>query len=148
MGSKDRNLIIEKAVDEELLDLVKQLIAVEDHIATDMVRSGDIGYQKEKDNIRAVRKVVMRKLLHAPDKPPSMEIRRNLASADCILKHLCLCFVILTELCDLLSRAGRDKEVEVLLGFAKNINSMIIDYIGRARSILAGDKNQDKLKVK
>ncbi|MBA7538716.1 hypothetical protein ES705_30993 [subsurface metagenome] len=139
----DRNLIIEKAVDEETLDLVKQLIALEDHLSDDAVRFGNIRFQKDKDAIRNIRKRFMRKLLHAPDQPPSMEVRRNLASTDCILKHLCLSFVILTEICDLLSRAGRDEEVKDLLSSAKNLNSMIMDYIGKARNILKDDKNPE-----
>ena len=147
MGSKDRNLIIEKAVDEELLDLVKQLVALEDHLATDLVRSGDIRLQKEKDAVRNIRKHLMRKLLHAPEQPPSLEIRVKLASLDCQIKHLCLSFVILTEICDLLSRADRDKEVIELLGYAKNLNNMLYDYINKARNILE-DKNQSKLKIK
>ena len=147
MGIKDRNLIIEKAVDEELLDVVKQLIALEDHLSDDAVRTTDPFFQKEKDNIRTIRKALMRKLLHAPEKPPSIEIRRKLINLDCEIKHLCLCFVILTEICDLLSRADRDKEVVVLLGYAKNLNNMLYDYINNARNILE-DKNQSKLKVK
>lgn len=76
--------IIEKAIDEELLDLVKQLIALEDHLSDDAVRFGDIQYQKDKDNVRGIRKVLMRKLLHAPDQPPSIEIRRKLANLECV----------------------------------------------------------------
>ena len=144
----DKDFIISKAVDEETLDLVKQLIALEDHLSDDGVRTTDPFFQKEKDNIRVIRKRMMRKLLHAPEKPPSIEVRRKLANLDCEIKHLCLSFVILTEICDLLSRAGRDDDVVELLGYAKNLNSMLHDYINRARNILEGDKNQSKLEAK
>ena len=143
----DKDFIISKAVDEELLDVVKQLIALEDHLSDDAVRFGNILFQKDKDDIRNIRKHLMRKLLHAPEQPPSLEIRVKLASLDCQIKHLCLCFVILTEICDLLSRADRDKEVNELLGYAKNLNNMLYDYINKARNILE-DKNQIKLDVK
>lgn len=143
----DKKFIISKAIDEELLDLIKQLIALEDHLATDLVRLGDIHLQKEKDAVRNIRKHLMRKLLHAPEQPPSLEIRVKLASLDCQIKHLCLSFVILTEICDLLSRADRDEEVAELLGYAKNLNNTLLDYIDNARNILE-DKNQIKLKVK
>lgn len=139
--TEEQKFIISKAIDEELLDVVKQLVALENHLEYDAVRSGSIRFQKEKDDVRNIRKHIMRKLLHAPEQPPSLEIRVKLASLDCQIKHLSLSYVILTEICDLLSRAGRDKEVVELLGFAKSLNSMIIDYIGRARNILEGDKN-------
>lgn len=141
----DKDIIISKAVDEELLDLVKQLVALEDHLATDSVRSGDIYFQKDKDAVRNIRKHLMRKLLHAPEQPPSLEIRVKLASLDCQIKHLSLSFVILTEMCDLLSRAGRDKEVVELLGYAKNINNMLLHYIGKARKILESGKPELKV---
>ncbi len=137
---EEQKFIISKAVDEELLDVVKQLIALEDHLSDDAVRFGNIRFQKDKDAVRNIRKYLMRKLLHAPDQPPSLEIRRNLASADCILKHLCLSYVTLTEICDLLSRADRDEEVVELLGYAKNLNNTLLDYIDKARKILEGDK--------
>lgn len=118
------------------MDLVKQLIAVEDHLAGDAVRFCDLCFQRDKDDVRGVRKKLMRMLLRAPDQPPSIEIREQLASADCVIKHLCLSYVILTEICDLLSRAGRDEDVTALLGYAKNINNMLLHYIGKARKIL------------
>ena len=144
----DKQFIISKAVDEEMLDVVKQLIALEDHLSDDGVRTTDPFFQKEKDNVREMRKALMRKLLHAPEKPPSIEVRRKLINLDCEIKHLCLCFVILTEICDLLSRADRDKEVAELLGFAKNLNNTLLDYIDKARNILEGNKDQSKLEVK
>lgn len=128
--------IIEKAIDEELLDVVKQLIALENHFEYDAVRTTDIQCQKQKDEIRKMRKYMMRRLLHAPDEPPNIEVRQQLGSIDCEVKHLCLSYVILTEICDLLSRAGRDSEVVELLGFAKNLNSTLHIYIGKARKIL------------
>ena len=139
---EEQKFIISKAIDEETLDLVKQLIALEDHLSDDGVRTNDIVYQKEKDNIRAIRKRMMRKLLHAPEKPPSIEVRRKLINLDCEIKHLCLCFVILTEICDLLSRANRDKEVVELLGYAKNLNNTLHIYISKACEILEGNKDQ------
>lgn len=132
----DRKFVISKAMDEEILDAVKQLIALEDHLTTDAVRTNDLQYQKQKDEVRAIRKAMMRRLLHAPETPPDIEIRKRLASADCILKHLCLSYVILTEICDLLSRAGDNEDIVMLLGYAKKLNSMLHDYIAKAQNIL------------
>lgn len=135
--------IIEKAIDEETLDLIKQLIALEGHLSDDAVRFGDLCFQRDKDDVRRVRKKLMRMLLRAPDQPPDIEIRKQLASLDCCIKHLCLSFVILTEICDLLSRAGRNEDVTTLLGYAKNINNMLHHYISKAHKILER-KNDDQ----
>lgn len=138
--------IIEKAIDEEMLALVKQLIALEDHLSDDAVKFTDIRFQKDKDGIRGMRKKIMRMLLRAPDQPPSIEVRKNLASADCILKHLLVSYVILTEMCDLLSRVGRDDDVKTMLGFAKNLNNYIFDYIDKARKILEKPHEQESIR--
>lgn len=142
----DESFVISKAIDEELLDVVKQLIALEDHLTTDGVASTDIQYQKQKDSVRKIRKRMMRMLLHAPEVPPPIEIRVKLASIDCCIKHMCLIYVIHTEICDLLSRVGKDEDVVVLLGHAKSINNMIHDYVNRARKILESKNNQTEVK--
>lgn len=142
----DKQFIISKALDEESLDAVKQLIALEDHLSDDATRTTDIRYQKEKDEVRAIRKVLMRRLLHAPETPPPIDIRRKMVNLECEVKHLCLCFVLLTEICDLLSRAGREDDVVLMLGFAKTLNNMLHDYIKTARKILESKDEQTEVK--
>ncbi len=142
----DKRFIIAKALDEEILDAVKQLIALEDHLTTDAVASADIQYQKQKDSVRKIRKRMMRMLLHAPEVPPPVENMVKLASIDCCIKHMCLIYDIFTEICDLLSRAGRNDDVVMLLGHAKTINNMLHDYINKARKILESEYNQTEAK--
>lgn len=132
----DNSFIISKALDEEILDAVKHLIALEDHLTTDGVASSDIQYQKQKDSVRNIRKRMMRMLLHAPEVPPPIETRVKLASIDCCIKHMCLIYVILTEICDPLSRSDKNEDVLMLLGYGKNLNNMIHDYMDKAREIL------------